>query len=445
MRKQIRLLLALLAAGCASVQPDAGDVAAWPAPQSAKVAPEPELPDLRQDATLSETLAVALARNPRIQSARERVLASAEVGAIESALPDPQVLLGWYATPVETRVGPQEWSLGIRQSIPFPTKLSDRSKLGDTLADRETIAYERTVRDVLVEVVHTVHELAYIDDAIAISGQIVPLLERYSASAADAKTPLPELFRAQTQRAQLENDRVLLIELRVVEEERLRALLDLPLAAPIGRIRPDPVPRIDAEFAELLAIARQHNQELREAGLSLEAAAIRTSLARKSRLPDLSVGYSHIFTGDLPSSIGNPSGNGKDAQIVYFGFTLPLWANKNSAKIRRARALERVAMQDRRAASLQLRPQLARAWFHVGNARRLVELYRDLLIPRAEKAVRTAEDLQTAGKGSVAGTIETVAVLHNFRLAAARARADHGQAVATLEAILGKPLEGGVQ
>jgi outer membrane protein TolC len=102
-------------------------------------------------------------------------------------------------------------------------------------------------------------------------------------------------------------------------------------------------------------------------------------------------------------------------------------------------------MQDRRAASLQLRPQLARAWFHVGNARRLVELYRDLLIPRAEKAVRTAEDLQTAGKGSVAGTIETVAVLHNFRLAAARARADHGQAVATLEAILGKPLEGGVQ
>ena len=38
------------------------------------------------------------------------------------------------------------------------------------------------------------------------------------------------------------------------------------------------------------------------------------------------------------------------------------------------------------------------------------------------------------------GNIETVAVLHNFRLAAARARADYGQAVAALEAVIGRPL-----
>ena len=61
-------------------------------------------------------------------------------------------------------------------------------------------------------------------------------------------------------------------------------------------------------------------------------------------------------------------------------------------------------------------------------------------MPRAGLAARTAEDLHASGTGSLSGTLETVAVLHNFRLAAARARADHAQALAALEAVLGQPL-----
>ncbi|MHC4955113.1 MAG: TolC family protein [Planctomycetota bacterium] len=438
-------LLGLLVSACAA--PESAALAAWPtmreADHSATAAAEPALPDFSAGSDLGELLALALARNPRIQAARDRVLASLEVGSIESGLPDPKILLGWYATPVETRVGPQEFSLGIQQSIPFPSKLNERSKLGGTLATRERVAFERVVRDVLVEVVHVVHELVYIDAAIDVSRAIAPLLERYTVAAAagpDANSPLSELFRAETQRAQLDNDRVILIELRAVEEERLRSLLDLPVGSALGALRAGPVPQVEARFDELLAIARDHNQEIREAGLSVEAAALRTSLAGKSRIPDLSIGYTHIFTGTLDSSIGNPVGNGDDAQIVHFGMTLPLWIGKNSAEIRRARALERVAVQEQRAVTLRLRSRLARAWFEVGNAKRLVDLYEGILIPRAETAVRTAEDLHAAGKGSLTGTIETVAVIHNFRLAAARARADHGQAVASLEAILGKPL-----
>ncbi|MEE8104356.1 MAG: TolC family protein [Planctomycetota bacterium] len=438
-------LLLVLIAGCASPQPEMAALS-WPAPhrpdESDSVARESELPALSETPELGELLALALSRNPRIQSAQESVLASAQVGAIDGALPDPKILMGWYATPVETRVGPQEFSLSIQQSVPFPSKLRVRSELGGKLAQREHVAFERTVRDVLVEVVHTVHELIYIDAAIDISGQIAPLLERYVADAAggDAGSALSELFRAETQRAQLDNDRVILVELRGVEAERLRSLLDLPTDTPIGTPRAGHVPNIDASFDGLLSIARTHNQEIKEAGLSVEAAALRTSLARKNRLPDLTFGYTHIFTGDLPSSIGNPAGNGDDAQIVHLGVTVPLWAGKNSAEIRRARALERMAAQDRRDVALRLRPRLARAWFQVGNAKRQVDLYEQILIPRARSAVRTAEDLLSAGKGSLAGNIETVAVLHNFRLAAARARSDYGQAVASLEAVIGRPL-----
>ena len=86
-----------------------------------------------------------------------------------------------------------------------------------------------------------------------------------------------------------------------------------------------------------------------------------------------------------------------------------------------------------------MRHRLARSWYRVGNTQRLVRLYADVLVPRAAAAAETAEALHAAGKGTLAGTVETIAVLHNFRLAAARARADHGQAVADLEALLGRP------
>ncbi len=380
---------------------------------------------------------IALARNPRIQAARARATAAAEAPAIEGALPDPRLMLGWYATSVETRVGPQELSLGISQMIPFPSKLSAKRDIASALAARARIAYERTVRDVLVRLVHATHELAYLDEAIEITAQLAPLLERYVARAAQA-SPARDLFRAETQRAELENDRVVLAELRVVEQQRINSLLNLPAATRIGRPRTGETPPVTASFEQLLAIARRHNQELKEAGLARQVAALRTTLARRQRLPDFTIGYTRIFTDNL---ITNPIGNGEDAEIIQFGLTLPLWPSKNSARESQAKAAERAAIRDEQALRLDLRVSVARAWQRAGSARRLDRLYRDVLVPRAEQAAKTAEDLMTSGKGTLAGSVETIAVMHNFRLAHARARADYGQAVANLEAALGRPLE----
>jgi outer membrane protein TolC len=149
-----------------------------------------------------------------------------------------------------------------------------------------------------------------------------------------------------------------------------------------------------------------------------------------------------IFTGRLDSDLGmNPDDNGQDPVIVTSGISLPIWFQRDSAAIRRAEALERAAENDRRDAVAQLRARLARAWYRFGNSRRLDRLYEEVLVPRAAVAARTAEDLLESGKGTLAGTLETIAVLHNFRLAAARARADHGQALADLEAAVGRPFD----
>jgi outer membrane protein TolC len=435
------ILAALIALGCAS----RAEPPLWPAdaplpstPTDAHPgAPSPSVA-LPAEPTLSDLLEIALVRNPRIRAARERALAQTHTARIDSGLPDPKLLLGWYESPVETRVGPMEYSLSIRQDIPWPGKLSAQADLGATTARRQSLLYEIVVRDVIAEVVRSAHELAYFDEAIDISASIAPLLERYAAAASGTTTPLPELYRAETQRVQLDNDRIVLAELRAAESERLAALLDLPADAIVGTPRPPEPPALGVGYREMLETARAHNQELSAAGIAVEAAALRTRLAERERLPDLSVGYSHIFVGDGGSGLAE---SGQDARIFHLGLTLPLWVGKDSARVQRAKALERAAMQDRRDAEASIRTDLSRTWFEIGNSRRLWRLYRDVLIPRAEAAARSAEDLQRSGKGTLAGSLETIAALHNFRLAAARARADYGRALAKVETILGRPLE----
>ena len=93
--------------------------------------------------------------------------AAAETSTVEGWLPNPEVMVGWYETSVETRVGPQEWSLGLRQKVPFPTKLATKAELGGVEAKVARVVYERVVRDVLTDVVHASHELAYLEEAFS--------------------------------------------------------------------------------------------------------------------------------------------------------------------------------------------------------------------------------------------------------------------------------------
>ena len=215
--------------------------------------------------------------------------------------------------------------------------------------------------------------------------------------------------------------------------------MSLAPGTPIAAPRLPAVPRMNARWEDLLSRMATKNQEMLEAGLSLEAAALRTSLAEQRRVPDLTIGVTRIFTGEIENAPIVPDNNGEDPLIFTLGFTVPLWAPKNNEALRKARALERAAAEEQTAAAQQARVRLARAWYRLGKAERLSRLYEEVLVPRARVAARTAEDLQSAGKGSLSGTLETVAVLHNFRLAAARARADHAQALADLEAVLGQP------
>lgn len=80
------------------------------------------------------------------------------------------------------------------------------------------------------------------------------------------------------------------------------------------------------------------------------------------------------------------------------------------------------------------------AYFRVRNTGRLVRLYRDELLPQAANSLEIAETWYRQGQGSFSDFVETQAASYNFQLALARARADHGKALARLERLAGRGL-----
>jgi outer membrane protein TolC len=150
--------------------------------------------------SLPEWVSYALANNPRVTAA----IANYEAASLEieqvTALPDPRVNLRYFIEEVETRVGPQEYAVGISQPLPWLGKLRLQ---GDIAAQKANAAATRvsTVQNgVIAEVANAWYELYYFNRALEImegNRDLVQHLERVARTRYQTGTSgHPDVIRA---------------------------------------------------------------------------------------------------------------------------------------------------------------------------------------------------------------------------------------------------------
>jgi outer membrane protein TolC len=375
-----------------------------------------------------------------VEAARRRWVAASYKRPQMVALPDPKLAYTYFARQMAREE--EQWELGVSQELPYPGKLRLAGKIADTEAESAYLQYQIALRNALAEAKEVYWELYYIDRAQQITAEIETLYTRYAALAVGgtdvAQPKLPERFRAESQRTQLGYDLVLLQEMRGAEMERLRAVAGVTADWALVPF-PDPVepPEFTQSLAALQAQAERFNQELAAAGIAVERTQYQTQLARRAPIPDVMLSASYTRTGDVRDG-PDPT---RDPITVGVGVSIPLWVGKYNAMLREAQETAWVAVAEHGAQQLQLRADLARAYFSLNNAARLVRLYRNTLIPQARQALRSAEELYRTGEANLAAVLETTATVHNFELARMRATADFYQHVARIERVIGTALE----
>ncbi|MGH7163029.1 MAG: TolC family protein [Planctomycetota bacterium] len=392
---------------------------------------------------LDVLLPLVLGRSPRIATARARLEAVAERYPQEVALPDPMVEARYFTRNAMAIGEPfDRYDLMVRQEIPFPALLRWKGRAARTEAQAEALRYEAAVRDAVAELKEVHAERAYLAQAAAVQSAIRDIYRRYAelarADMTAGRTRLPESFRAEALLAQAGYDLLVVEELRAVEDQRLRALLALPPGTPIG----DPADvggllPVAVDDAELAARAESYNQELRAAGVDVETASIGTRIARWENAPTVSLGVGRMMNDEFMEATGET----RNSEVVTVGLTLPfVWFQKRAAAVREAERKLAAARAGWASERENLRAEVARAAFRLRNAERLSTLYAKEIVPQAELALLRSQEMVREGKETLASSLELAATWQQLRIAQLRAEADHAQAAAKLERLLGTSL-----
>lgn len=410
--------------------------------------PTPEQTDMTtlfaETLELSNLIRVAVDRNPKVKAAKARWQATIEQYPQVTALPDPMFMYGYFLRSVETRVGPQRHRVSFSQAFPYPGTLDAAGEVVKKAVEIERVKHDQIIRDLIVELKLSYHELAYLQRAVELTQQnrelIASILAIATARYAEGKAILNDVLKAQSQLAQLEYDLVLLAELQRVEHANINGILSVPSTTPLGATVPVAYEPLDVTLADIEKQALSKRQELRIAALTIEKATKGIALAELQTKPMLKFDLMTVETGE--ALMFDAPGSGKNPFSVGFGVTIPWSSLKNSSKVREAQQNRETVTANKRVLEDETRVALQKIYFRLENARRLVELYETTLIPQAGAAIEIAETWHQEGPKSIAGFLETQSVWLNFNLARLRAIADYQQNLARLEKLVGGKIDG---
>jgi outer membrane protein, heavy metal efflux system len=393
--------------------------------------------------SLGDLIAYAYRNNPAITGAREGWRETVERYRLETAYPDPELMVTYFPEPIETRLGPQDWNATFSQKIPFPGKLTKAGEVVETEAKIAKFKLDKTVRDIIVSIRESFYELLYIRQAQTVADQNMKLLDHLRTVAETAyaqdRNTLQDMIKAQSQSGQLRYDILLLKDLEETEATQLNTLLNRPPGAPLGSLSAPNAANVVFTLKEIYRLAETRQEEIQIAGVKVERAQKKMELARLQNLPDFKVGLFYAGIGN-PDVASPPPDQGQDAMGIQAGVNIPLWFGKNKSRILRAKAAIKKAEAAKTAQVNTAIAAIRSLYFKLVNARRLMDLYSNDLLPQAAKSIELAETLFQEGQSSFSDFVETQAVLYNFQLALARARADYGKYLARLEGAVGQSI-----
>jgi len=393
-----------------------------------------------QDLLLLDLLEFAYLTNPSITASKESWQIFIENYRIGKSFPDPQLMTTFFPSPIETRLGPQDWNLTLSQVIPFPGTLSQRGNLLGHDVNISKLKLDKTIKSMVTQVATAYYELTYIQTAIQVAESNLELnlsLSKISQNAyAKDKAIFYDVSRAQAQTAQIRYDILLFQELEQTQKTIINTLLNREPDASLGRTQ-DQVPR-DAAYAlhEIYDLAMIHQEDILIADETIEKSNDAIRLSKFENLPSFKLGLFYAGIG-RPDVANPPSNAGDDALGVQLGLNLPLWFGKNRSRTAKVLAGREKAKADKRVTANQIKARISRLWFKLQNSKRLMILYEKELIPQALGSVQTAETWFQNGEGSFSDFLEVQATAYNFQLSFARARADYSQTLVSLEQLAG--------
>ena len=393
------------------------------------------------DGRLESYIAYAMKNSPELLALFERWRAGIHRIAAARRLPDPVVSYAYFIRNVETRVGPQRHRVSLKQSFPWPTRLS----AGADAMSSKAMALEKRFDARAIAIASAVEEKYWTIWGLKTERQIheehIEILKGLSTSA-EALLMTGRIDLADRQQIDLNTARVedlvhAIDEQVASAEAALKGLIGAPqsMATPLT----SSPRRTDVSIDEkrLVEDVKSHPY-LQSFERLAEAETHAARRERASRFPSFTLGLDWIETGD--AAMPDVEASGKDAVLIGVGLSVPLWQSSVGETVSAYEAESRAYRADKAAAEDKAEALFYAVVSDLRDAKRRIDLYRNTLIPQAESVYESLVGTYVSGKGTIASLLIAERDLLDLRIELSRIDTSFAKGWAALSNVVGHPV-----
>jgi outer membrane protein, heavy metal efflux system len=393
------------------------------------------------DLNLQELIDDALNINPEIKAAEAEYSASKYRIPQAGSLPDPMVMLGYQNEGTDSftygDMPDSQFMYSASQMFPFPGKRGLKGEMSQkesesmlsSLQNRKLRTIAR-VKELYYDLLFTYKSLELVDDRKVLFTRIEDTaLARYSAG----RGMQQEVIMAQTEKYMLLEREEMLRQRIDSIEAMLNRETGRPVDSPLGRPLAVASPAVTRPLKELIAIGTTASPDVAGRGKMIEAADARLKMARKEYYPDFT------FTGNYMRR----GSDFMDMWSVTAAMNIPLYyKTKQRQAVNEANALLEASRRELESSRLMLASEIRDNYSMMQTAERLMELYRDGLIPKAYQDLDASISGYTTGQIEAITTITRLKALIEFEALYWEQFALREKAIARIEALTGGLLSG---
>lgn len=325
--------------------------------------------------TLDNYFKIAAENNAGLQAVYKEYEAALQKVPQVTALPDPTFSFGYFVTPVETRVGPQQAKFSLAQMFPWFGTLKSQGNAATLLAEAKFQNFLDARNKLFFKVASAYYTLYELRDWTRIEQENIRILQSYKAIATqnfkNEKGTMVDVLRVDIMLKDAQTN----LEILKVKEKPLLTTFNSLLNRPENEI----VQIRDSLKAEILSenfnkdslIAT--NPTLRALELKHQASKASELVAQKQGLPKLGVGLDYVIVGKR-SDVSLPE-NGKNAFMPMVNVSIPIFRARHNASVREAQLMQESYTHQKQEVANALQSEYEMTWFQVQQQLQLLSLY----------------------------------------------------------------------
>nr|WP_253679767.1 TolC family protein [Tenacibaculum mesophilum] len=328
-----------------------------------------------QGQDLQEYINIALENNPEVQQFDTKYKRISEKKEEVNTLPNTEFGAGYFVSTPETRTGPQQFKLSVKQMIPFFGTITARENYVSSLADA---AYQDIVvvkRKLATSVAQSYYKLYEVKAKQKVLDENIALLETYEKLALTSvevgKASAVDVLRLQIRQNELAQQKEVLQETFLGMQKAFNKLLNQDVNTSISVV--DSL-HISKETDKIQPSTLKLHPELVKFDKLYTSVEKSEFLNQKDKQPMIGFGLDYVNVGKRTDM--NVVDNGKDIVMPMVSLSIPIFNKKNksiskqnklqqeeilSQKEQRYNMLESVlyrAVSDRKASVISYQTQL---------------------------------------------------------------------------------------